>query len=77
MEAEQLLANPLIREAFYALEVDLLTQMRAVPLSDRDGHQRLVLALQMQTAFARHFWKLIQDGHAAGQQIQLRGRRID
>lgn len=77
MEAEQLLANPLVREAFYALEVDLTNQLAHVPLSDVAGHTRLVLAYQTQRAFARHFWKLIQDGHAAGEEMRLRGRRID
>lgn len=76
-EAEQLLANPLLREALYLLEQDVLQQMRHVKLDDTEGHQRLVLALQMQRAVERRFWAVIQEGHSAGEQIQLRGRRID
>lgn len=76
-EAEQLLENPLLREAFFALEVDLMNQMRRADLADTEGHTRLVLALQMQHAYARYFQSLINDGFAAGEEIQLAGRRID
>jgi hypothetical protein len=51
--------------------------MRLVKLDDREGHTRLVMALQISHAVRRQLWLLIQDGAAAVQEIQLRGKRID
>jgi hypothetical protein len=51
--------------------------MDQVKLDDRDGHMRLVMALQMTKAVERQLWLLVQDGHEAVQQINLRGKRID
>lgn len=59
------------------MESDLLNQMRQVKLDDKDGHTRLVMALQINHAVKRHLWLMIQDGAAAVQEIQLRGKRID
>lgn len=73
--AQQLLENPLLQEAFSAVEADLLQQMRAVRLDDKDGHTRLVMALQMSNAINRHLWLVIQDGQAT--QLNVRGSRID
>lgn len=73
--AQQLLENPLLQEAFSAVEADLLQQMRAARLDDKDGHTRLVMALQMSNAINRHLWLVIQDGQAA--QLNVRGSRID
>jgi hypothetical protein len=66
-----------LQEAFGAVEADLLRQVRQVRLDDKDGHTRLVMALQMFHSVHRHFWHVIQDGHEATQQIKLRGKRID
>jgi ABC-type transport system involved in Fe-S cluster assembly fused permease/ATPase subunit len=73
--AQQLLENPVLQEAFGAVEADLLRQVRACSLSDKDGHTRLVMAIQMSQAVNRHLWLLIQDGQAA--QLNVRGSRID
>lgn len=73
--AQQLLENPLLQEAFGAVEADLLKQMRSVRLDDKEGHTRLVMALQMSHAINRHLWLLIHDGQAA--QFNIRGSRID
>lgn len=59
------------------MEADLLNQMRAVPLQDREGHTRLVMALQINTAVQRQLWLVIQDGHSAAHELSLRGKRID
>jgi hypothetical protein len=60
-----------------ALEHDLLNQMRQVSLADNEAHTRLVMGLQTNNAVRRHLWGMIQDGHAAVQTINLRGKRID
>jgi hypothetical protein len=73
--AQQLLENPLLQEAFGAVEADLLQQMRSVRLDDKEGHTRLVMALQTCHSMTRHLWLIIQDGQAT--QFNIRGSRID
>lgn len=77
MEAEQLLSNPLIQEAFSSAETDILAQLYAVKLSDTEAHTRLVLALQTSRCINRYLWGVIQDGISAREEINVRGRRID
>ena len=77
VSAQQLLENPLLQEAFSAVQDDLINQLRQVKLSDTDGQQRLVMALQMFNSVHRHFWLVVNDGHEANLQIQLRGKRLD
>ena len=77
IQAEQLLSNELLQEAFFALQSDLLAQMAQVKLDDGPGHTRLVLALQMSKAVERQLWMLIQDGQSAMESIKMRGSRID
>jgi len=73
--AQQLLDNPVLQEAFNAVQADMLQQIKSCRLDDKDGHTRLVMALQMSQAVTRHLWLLIQDGQAA--QLNVRGSRID
>lgn len=77
MEARNLLENPLLREAFEAVEVDLIGQMRRAKLDDTGGHTRLVMALQIANAVRGHLWQLMHDGVTASEEIRLRGKRID
>jgi hypothetical protein len=67
----------LLREAFEALETDLLRQLKTVRLDDDEMHSRLVTALQIAGAVEKHLVHVIQDGAAAVEQISLGGRRID
>lgn len=76
-EAQQLLSNPLLQGAFVAAESAYIQQMRQVDLKDTEMHTRLVLALQISNAVARHLWLLIQEGEVAADQLNFRGRRID
>lgn len=75
--AQELLNNELLNESVATLIEDLNQQLRTVSLSDVDGHTRLVMALQVTHAVTRHLRHIIHDGLAAGEQIQLRGKRID
>ena len=59
------------------MEADLLNQLRNVKLDDRDGHTRLVMALQINHAVARQLRMVIQDGERAVHELSLRGKRID
>jgi hypothetical protein len=60
-----------------ALNHDLQQQLRRVALDDRDGHTRLVLAVQTAGAIERFLRSAILDGEAAVEAINLRGKRID
>lgn len=60
-----------------ALNHDLQQQIRRVALHDKDGHTRLVLAVQTAGAIERFLRSAIMDGEAAVEQINLRGKRID
>jgi ABC-type thiamine transport system ATPase subunit len=75
--AQQLLDNPVLQEAFQSLDTDLMNQLQHVKLDDKDGHTRLVMALQINNAVRRQLWQLIQDGAIATESLKLRGRRID
>lgn len=76
-QAQELLNNPLLNESIATLIEDLNQQMRVVSLMDVDSHTRLVMALQVTHAVTKHLRHVIHDGLAAGEQIQLRGKRID
>lgn len=73
--AQQLLDNPLLQEAFTSAQNDLVNQMKSCRLDDKEGHTRLVMALQISQSVNRYLWLVIQDGQAA--QLNVRGSRID
>lgn len=75
--AQELLANSLLNDTIDSIQSDLLKQMHQVKLDDVSAHTRLILALQVNGAIQRALWMRIQDGSAAMQEINLRGRRID
>lgn len=75
--AQELLANSLLNDTIDSIQSDLLKQMHQVKLDDVAAHTRLILALQVNGAIQRALWMRIQDGSAALQEINLRGRRID
>jgi hypothetical protein len=51
--------------------------MYQVRLDDAAAHTRLVLALQAGRSVGKFLWLSVQDGASAGQELDLRGRRID
>ena len=75
--AQQLLENPLLQEAVGALEADLIAQIKAVRLDDKEAHTRLVMAFQISSTVTRHLWNTVQDGAHAREQIRLHGSRLD
>ena len=77
IKAQQLLDNDLFRDAVFAMQSDILSQLDRVKLDDLEGQRRLVMALQMSKTIEKQLWLLIQDGHEAVNAIQLRGKRID
>lgn len=75
--AQQLLNDPLLSESVWAIDSDLLEQMRQVKLDDHVAHSRLITALQVTQAIRRHLYRVLHEGFEAQQRIDLRGRRID
>jgi hypothetical protein len=75
--AQELLGNSVLQEAVGAEEANILAQMRNCSLADTASHTRLVMALQMTSAVNRHLWRMIQDGHEAAADLNVRGTRID
>lgn len=75
--AQQLLENPLLNEVVLAERDRIIAEIERAPLSDKDLHTRLIIALQISTAVQRNLWLAIQEGHEATHAIQMRGKRID
>lgn len=75
--AEELLRDPLLCESIWAIDNDLIDQMREAKLDNPELHTRLITALQISAAMRKHLLHLLQAGHAAQQRLELRGRRID
>ena len=75
--AEELLRDPLLADSLLAIDSDLIQQMREAKLDNPEVHTRLITALQISAAMRKHLWRLLQEGHAAQQRIEMRGRRID
>ena len=76
-KAQELLSNDLLQHAVEAETQSIVEQMRRVSLADSEAHTRLVMALQISGAVNRHLWALIQDGHEAAGDLDVRGSRID
>jgi len=75
--AEELLRDPLLAESVLAIDNDLIQQMREAKLDNQDLHTRLITALQISAAMRKRLWQLLQEGQAAQQRLEMRGRRID
>lgn len=75
--AEELLRDPLLAESVFAIDSDLIQQMREAKLDNPELHTRLITALQITAAMRKHLWHLLQNGHAAQQRLEMRGKRID
>ena len=65
IRAQELLDNPLLIEAFEAVEDDILRQMDEVNQRDVDMHTRLILAKQILHHLRRHIKSHITTGKMA------------
>ena len=73
-EAERLLANPLLAEAFAAFEQRILDALRSADRDDRE-RQKLCDLLVAATAVRKHLERLVKDGKLAAHEIALIERR--
>lgn len=67
----------MLAEAIWAVDTDVIEQLREVRLDLTEQHSRLVTALQVTRAVHRYLHKVILDGYNAQQMLDLKGRRID
>ena len=79
-EAKQLLENPLLKEAFAAVNEYIDQQTLSCPPDDTARAQRIILSKQLLQAIKREIIRKIEDGEVAEIQIaeieKQRGLRI-
>lgn len=76
-EAQRLLDEPLLKEAFKLTETGIVDAMRRVPMGDQVSQQTLILSLQVLAKVRGYMIEAIQTGQLANiaKQESL-GRRI-
>ena len=72
--AQAILEDPLVREAFAALEAECLAEWRHAPARDVEGRERLWLTLKLVERLQRHFESLVADGKLASERLAQLGR---
>ena len=75
--AQQLLSDPMLSDALWAIDSEIIDEIRKVKLDDSTGHSRLIIALQVSDGIRRHLYKVLHEGFEAQQRIEMRGRRLD
>ena len=68
-EAKQLLANPLLKQAFEAVDGYLLAKAHACDLKTEKA-ERVITAMQIFESFKREFTRRIEDGELAKFQMR-------
>lgn len=69
-EAEQLMRNPIFKEAFEKVEVGITDAMKMSALGDEKTHNTLVISLQLLEQLKRHIKTTMETGKMA--QIQVK-----
>jgi hypothetical protein len=64
--ARAILDDPLVAEAFAAIERQCLEEWRAAPARDVEGRERLWLMLKLAERLRGHFESLVESGRLAG-----------
>jgi hypothetical protein len=64
-QAESLLRNGLLNEAFAKLEADYITAWKGWQASDTDGRERLWMAVNVLGKIKEHLTRVISDGRLA------------
>lgn len=65
MEAQRVMAEPLLVEAFSRLESGVLDQLRRVGLGDEKAHHTLIATLQTIGAVKGHLLQIMETGKMA------------
>jgi hypothetical protein len=69
VEAERILAHPLVKEFFEKARNGIVDSMASSPLGDDKTHNRLVIALQVLTQLEKSFKDVINTGKMASIQV--------
>jgi hypothetical protein len=64
-EAKRVLAEPLLAEAFEAIEATLIDAMRRVDVGAKDRHQDLIVSLQLLGKVRGYLTDIVQTGKMA------------
>lgn len=76
MQAEELINNPLLAEAFDAMEREYLRAWRGSGLPDLEERERLWLAIQVLEEVRKHLRVVLENGVIARREIdRIAGRR--
>jgi hypothetical protein len=62
LSAERLLSEPLIKEAFRAVEQRLVDVLKGSPIGDVDTHHNIALSLQLLGQIERQFRNWVAEG---------------
>jgi hypothetical protein len=75
-EAEELLENPMLAEAFDKIEASYMDEWRQSKLADIEERERLWLAIQVLGEVKRHLRVVVENGVVAKRDIdRIAGRR--
>jgi hypothetical protein len=74
IRARAILDDPLVGEAFAAIERECLAEWRRAPARDVEGRERLWLMLKMTERLKAHFVSLIDSGRLAGERVAELGK---
>lgn len=76
MDAERLLNEPLMKQAFIGIESQLVEALKSVPMGDSKTQHELVLTLQLLGKLKRHFLTIMETGKMARIQKESLGTRL-
>lgn len=76
MEAERLLEEPLLKQAFEGIESGLVENLKRVPMGDTKTQHELVLTLQLLQQLKGHFLTVMQTGKMARIQKESMAKRV-
>lgn len=80
MEAERLLAHPLLKEAFTTIQDEVTERWQNSPANDADGREKLWLSLKLLSRVRLHLESVVTNGQMAQATLReqaqsLAGRR--
>jgi hypothetical protein len=75
-EAQRLMDEPMVKEAFEKIEHGLIESMKLCPMADRDTQHELVLTMQLLHRFRGIFLETMQTGKLAQMQEETMSHRL-
>lgn len=58
---KEVISHPEFQKAFDRIESDLIKAAKSIGMSDHEGHQAIILSLQMLNRIEKHFKSLLND----------------